>query len=68
VYLRANNSSGVCSSSTGSPLRGAPTGLPNADNVMEYGILLPCGRALSDEDIDFVTGHLQGLLDQLHGA
>ena len=37
--------------------------LPNADQVMEFGILLPCGQALTDEDIDFVTGHLQGFLD-----
>jgi CDP-4-dehydro-6-deoxyglucose reductase, E1 len=43
-------------------------GLPNADNVMEYGILLPCGQALSDDDIDFVTGHLQAFLDQLNSA
>jgi CDP-6-deoxy-D-xylo-4-hexulose-3-dehydrase len=43
-------------------------GLPNADSLMEYGILLPCGQALTDDDVDFVTGHLQGFLDQRHAA
>jgi CDP-6-deoxy-D-xylo-4-hexulose-3-dehydrase len=31
-----------------------PAGYPNADHVMEHGLILPCNHALTDADIDFV--------------
>ena len=37
-------------------------GLPNADRVMEYGMLVSCSHGLSDDDIDYVTGHIEGFL------
>ncbi|MGP0032320.1 MAG: DegT/DnrJ/EryC1/StrS family aminotransferase [Acidimicrobiales bacterium] len=30
------------------------TGLPNADLVMEYGVVLPSNHGLTDEDIDYI--------------
>ncbi len=33
-------------------------GLPNADVVMERGLLLPCSHGLTDSDIDYVCGLL----------
>jgi CDP-6-deoxy-D-xylo-4-hexulose-3-dehydrase len=34
--------------------RRAPGGYPNADRVMEQGLLLPCNHFMSDDDVDFV--------------
>ena len=34
-------------------------GLPNAARVMEYGMLVSCNQALSDDDVDYVTGHIE---------
>ena len=36
------------------PCRTPAAGLPNADQVMEQGIVLPSNHALSDDDIDYV--------------
>ncbi|MGZ8733572.1 MAG: DegT/DnrJ/EryC1/StrS family aminotransferase [Acidimicrobiia bacterium] len=36
--------------------RSDPGGYPNADRVMEHGLILPCNHALADDDIDFVCG------------
>jgi dTDP-4-amino-4,6-dideoxygalactose transaminase len=38
------------------------TGLPNADAIMARGVLLPLSHALSDGDIDFVTGVVEQFL------
>jgi CDP-6-deoxy-D-xylo-4-hexulose-3-dehydrase len=37
-------------------------GLPNADRVMEYGMLVSCNQALTDDDVDYVTGHIEEFL------
>ncbi len=31
-----------------------PGGLPNADRVMEQGLVLPSSHALADEDVDYI--------------
>jgi CDP-4-dehydro-6-deoxyglucose reductase, E1 len=36
--------------------RADPSGYPNADRVMEHGLILPCNHALADDDVDFVCG------------
>jgi CDP-6-deoxy-D-xylo-4-hexulose-3-dehydrase len=37
-------------------------GLPNADRVMETGLVLPCNHAMSDEDVDDVCETLDAFL------
>jgi len=34
--------------------RAPPGGLPNADRVMERGLVLPSSHALADDDIDYI--------------
>jgi hypothetical protein len=29
---------------------------------MEYGMLVSCNQALSDDDVDYVTGHIDDFL------
>lgn len=36
------------------PFRLPPDGLPNADDVMEQGLVLPSNHGLDDDDIDFI--------------
>ena len=38
-------------------------GLPNADAVMERGMLIPMSHALSDDDIAFVCSRIEAFLD-----
>ena len=38
----------------GAGMRIPPGGLPNADRVMEQGLVLPSSHALSDEDVDYI--------------
>ena len=38
----------------GVPHRVPPGGLPNADRVMEQGLILPCNHGMADDDIDYV--------------
>ena len=38
----------------GAGIRIPPGGLPNADGVMEQGLVLPSNHALSDDDIDYI--------------
>ncbi len=45
------------------PHRIAPGGLPNADRVMEYGLILPCNHAIDDEGIEYICHHAQQFLD-----
>jgi CDP-6-deoxy-D-xylo-4-hexulose-3-dehydrase len=40
-------------------------GLPNADAVMERGMLVPLNHALSDDDIAFVCDRVEAFLEQL---
>ena len=35
-----------------------PAGLPNADEIMERGVLLPLSHAIDDETLDFVFEHV----------
>ena len=36
------------------PHRAAPGGYPNADRVMEQGLVLPSNHGLDDDDIDYI--------------
>jgi len=38
----------------GTPYRVPPDGLPNADEVMEQGVVLPSNHGLDDDDIDYI--------------
>jgi CDP-4-dehydro-6-deoxyglucose reductase, E1 len=40
-------------------------GLPNADAVMQYGVLLSCSHSLSDDDIRFVCSQIDDFLESL---
>jgi CDP-6-deoxy-D-xylo-4-hexulose-3-dehydrase len=41
----------------------APTGgLPNADRVMEHGVILPSNHSLDDDDIDYIWATAEGML------
>ena len=46
----------------GVPCRLPAGGLPNADAVMERGVLLPLSHALSDDDVDYITAQVQDFL------
>jgi len=37
-------------------------GLPNADRVMEQGLVLPSNHALADDDIDYIWTTAEGFL------
>jgi CDP-6-deoxy-D-xylo-4-hexulose-3-dehydrase len=41
------------------PFRQPAGGLPNADAVMERGMLVPMGHGLSEDDVDWVCGHIE---------
>jgi CDP-4-dehydro-6-deoxyglucose reductase, E1 len=42
--------------------RAPADGLPNADRVMETGLVLPCNHAMTDEDVDYVCETLDAFL------
>jgi CDP-6-deoxy-D-xylo-4-hexulose-3-dehydrase len=42
--------------------RVAPGGLPNADRVMEQGLILPSNHGLSDDDIDYIADTMDDYL------
>jgi CDP-4-dehydro-6-deoxyglucose reductase, E1 len=42
-------------------------GLPNADRVMEQGLVLPCNHAMTDDDVDYVWETAHDFLTT-HGA
>jgi CDP-6-deoxy-D-xylo-4-hexulose-3-dehydrase len=44
------------------PSRIPAGGLPNADDVMEHGVVLPSNHALSDDDIDYIWDTAEALL------
>ena len=46
----------------GVEVRVPPDGLPNADAVMERGVLLPLSHALDDDTLDFVTAQVAEFL------
>lgn len=44
--------------------RRAPGGYPNADRVMEHGLLLPCNHFMDDDDVDFVCAAVVEVLGE----
>ena len=42
--------------------RAPPDGLPNADRVMEHGVVLPSNHSLDDDDIDFIWATAAAIL------
>jgi len=46
------------------PHRVDPAGLPNADRVMETGLILPCNHAIDDEGIEYICHHARELLER----
>lgn len=52
----------------GVPFRQPEGGLPNADAVMERGMLVPMGHALSDDDVAYVCDNIEAFLRERVGA
>jgi CDP-6-deoxy-D-xylo-4-hexulose-3-dehydrase len=46
----------------GRPVISPPDGLPNADRIMESGVLLPLSHAIDDATMDFVLETLANFL------
>jgi CDP-4-dehydro-6-deoxyglucose reductase, E1 len=46
----------------GIPHRTAPGGCPNADRVMEQGLVLPSNHGMTDEDVDYVGEMIDAFL------
>jgi CDP-6-deoxy-D-xylo-4-hexulose-3-dehydrase len=46
----------------GVQFRQPAAGLPNADTVMQYGVLLSCSHALSDDDVAYVCSKIDEFL------
>ncbi len=44
------------------PFRAPEGGLPNADRVMEYGLILPNNHSLTDADCDYIGETVEGFL------
>ena len=44
------------------PFRQPPGGMPNADRVMEWGLILPNSHSLSDDDCHYIGECLDGFL------
>lgn len=50
------------------PHRVASGGLPNADRVMETGLILPCNHAIDDEGIAYIVHHAAEFLARAAGS
>jgi CDP-6-deoxy-D-xylo-4-hexulose-3-dehydrase len=48
----------------GVTVRTPSTGLPVADEIMEYGFVLPCNHGMTDDDVSFVTDQITGFLSR----
>jgi CDP-6-deoxy-D-xylo-4-hexulose-3-dehydrase len=44
------------------PHRADPGGYPNADRVMEHGLVLPCNHGISDDDVDYIRAAVDEVL------
>jgi CDP-4-dehydro-6-deoxyglucose reductase, E1 len=44
------------------PHRVPPGGLPNADRVMEWGLILPNNHSMTDADCDWIGESLDGFV------
>ena len=42
--------------------RAAPGGFPVADQIMEFGFVLPSNHGMSDDDVTFVTDRVEDFL------
>jgi dTDP-4-amino-4,6-dideoxygalactose transaminase len=49
----------------GTEFRQPPAGMPNADRVFEYGMLVPSGPSMTDEDVDYICDAIELFLDKL---
>ena len=49
----------------GVPMREGQGGLPNADLIMEHGVLIPCHQLMTEEDISYVHEAMADLIE--HG-
>jgi CDP-6-deoxy-D-xylo-4-hexulose-3-dehydrase len=47
--------------------RADPSGYPNADRVMEQGLVLPCNHGLNDDDVDYVCDTADAFLESRDG-
>jgi dTDP-4-amino-4,6-dideoxygalactose transaminase len=43
-------------------VRSPASGLPIADQIMEFGFVLPSNHGMTDDDVTFVTGHVEDFL------
>jgi CDP-6-deoxy-D-xylo-4-hexulose-3-dehydrase len=48
----------------GVTVRTPSTGLPVADEIMEFGFVLPCNHGMTDDDVSFVTDQITGFLSR----
>ena len=46
------------------PYRADPQGLPNADRVMQCGLILPCTHACSDDDMAYICDQIDGFFNK----
>jgi CDP-6-deoxy-D-xylo-4-hexulose-3-dehydrase len=46
----------------GIPHRAPPGGCPNADRVMEQGLVLPSNHAMDDDDVDYIAATVDAYL------
>jgi CDP-6-deoxy-D-xylo-4-hexulose-3-dehydrase len=46
------------------PFRQPDAGLPNADRVMEYGLILPNNHSLDDGDCDYIGESVEAFLNE----
>ena len=46
----------------GITVRSPASGLPVADQIMEFGFVLPSNHGMTDDDVDFVTGRVEDFL------
>jgi len=44
--------------------RADPAGYPNADRVMEHGLVLPCNHGIGDEDVDYICTSVDEVLSR----
>jgi CDP-6-deoxy-D-xylo-4-hexulose-3-dehydrase len=50
------------------PFRQPQRGLPNANAVMERGMLVPMGHVLSDDDVAYVCDNIEAFLREHTGG
>jgi len=46
------------------PYRVDPKSLPNADRVMQYGLILPCTHACSDDDMTYICEQIDAFFEK----